>query len=92
MLYSLLHIHSMSHSTVITTGFKTCVFFLVFTICVPLSFENIYKYMMHAFKCIYALSCVVTLLAKKGCGDVWSELHIMHGENKYVQNFCRTVW
>jgi len=67
-------------------------FFLVFTICVPLSDESIYKYMMHAFKCIYALSCIVTLLAKKGCGDVWSELPIMHGENKYVHNLCRTVW
>ena len=92
MLYSLFHIHSMGHNTAITTGFKTCHFFLVFTICVPLSDENIYKYMMHAFKCIYTLSCVVTLLARKGCGDVWSELHVMHGENKYVQNFCRTVW
>lgn len=92
LLYPLFHSHYMCHNTAITSGFKPCVFFLVFTLCVPLSDENVYKYMVHAFRCTYALSCVVTLLARKGCGDVWSALRIMHGENKYVQKFCRTAW
>jgi len=64
MLYSLFHIHSICHDTAITTGFKTWHVLLLLTICVTLSDENIYKYMMHVFKCIYALSCVVTRLAK----------------------------